>query len=79
MLDRIANYTGGQVFEALNGQDLVDVYKALNELEETLFDSYTIRPKIELYYWPLIVSLSLSLLALVIAALRGQSNTNKEI
>ncbi|WP_240798302.1 VWA domain-containing protein [Vibrio tasmaniensis] len=79
MLDRIANYTGGQVFEALNGQDLVDVYKALNELEETLFDSYTIRPKVELYYWPLIVSLSLSLLALVIAALRGQSNTNKEI
>ncbi|MBE8565246.1 VWA domain-containing protein [Vibrio sp. OPT20] len=79
MLDRIANYTGGQVFEALNGQDLVDVYKALNELEETLFDSYTIRPKVELYYWPLIVSLSLSLLALVIAALRGQSNTKKEI
>ncbi|MCG9545345.1 VWA domain-containing protein [Vibrio sp. Isolate33] len=79
MLDRIANYTGGQVFEALNGQDLVDVYKALNELEETLFDSYTIRPKVELYYWPLIVSLSLSLLALVIAALRGQSNMNKEI
>lgn len=77
MLERIANYTGGQVFEALNGQDLVDVYKALNELEETLFDSYTIRPKVELYYWPLIVSLILNILALVVAALRGQSNTNK--
>lgn len=77
MLERIASYTGGQVFEALNGQDLVQVYKALNELEETLFDSYTIRPKVELYYWPLIVSLFLNLLTLVVAALRGQSNTNK--
>ena len=77
LLERIANYTGGQVFEALNGQDLVDVYEALNRLEETLFDSYTIRPKIDLYYWLLIVSLLLNLLALLIAALREQSHTHK--
>lgn len=77
MLERIANYTGGQVFEAFNGQDLVEVYETLNELEETLFDSYTIRPKVELYYWPLIVSLLFNLLALLIAALRRHNDTTK--
>ncbi|MGR5268600.1 VWA domain-containing protein [Vibrio astriarenae] len=68
MLERIANYTGGRVFTALNGDDLVEVYTTLNQLEETLFDSYTIRPKFELYYWPLTVAVILNLIMLLIAA-----------
>lgn len=77
MLERIASYTGGQVFEALNGDDLIQVYSALNELEETLFDSYTIRPKVELYYWPLVMTVFLNLLMLLVAAMRNQRNVLK--
>ncbi len=77
MLERIASYTGGQVFEALNGDDLIQVYSALNELEETLFDSYTIRPKVELYYWPLVMTVFLNLLMLLVAAMRRQRDVLK--
>ncbi|QIA66122.1 VWA domain-containing protein [Vibrio astriarenae] len=65
MLNRIADYTDGQVFEALNGEDLATVYATLNQREAQLFDSYTLRPKTELFYWPLLLSLSLNLICLM--------------
>lgn len=68
MLERIANYTNGKVFQALDGEGLAAVYDAINQLEETVFDSYTLRPKQDIYYWPVAIAVALNLIALVVAA-----------
>ncbi|MCF4176832.1 VWA domain-containing protein [Vibrio sp. McD22-P3] len=79
MLARIASYTGGQVFEALDGDALAAVYQTLNELEASLFESYVIRPKFEVYFWPLFFITILNLLALTFVATRTLHHTRKGV
>ncbi|MDR9826146.1 VWA domain-containing protein [Vibrio sp. FNV 38] len=76
MLQRIADYTNGQVFEALDGSDLVAVYEQINQLEQTLFDSYTVRPKFELYYLPLLLALMINIIALLIVVFQAKGIVN---
>ncbi|GIU29463.1 VWA domain-containing protein [Shewanella schlegeliana] len=64
-LERIAELTQGQVFEADDGQSLIEVYKVLEQLQPQLFESYTIRPEKELYFWPILFVLCINLATLM--------------
>lgn len=67
MLNRIADLTGGAVFEAQDAASLEQVYSQIDKLEPTLFDSYSVRPKKELYFYPIGLSLILVLSGLLLA------------
>lgn len=61
-LKAIAKATGGQFFRAINANALDGIYAKINQLEPTLGDAQTIRPRTPLYPWPLGVAILLSLL-----------------
>ncbi len=59
-LTAIAEKTGGKYFRARNTHELEQIYHLLDELEPIEKDKQFFRPKIELYYWPLALSLLIS-------------------
>ena len=60
-LRQIAQATGGQFFRANDLTELEGVYQQLDELEPLEFETYSYRPKHELYHWALAVVLALVL------------------
>lgn len=68
MLTAIARETGGRFFRATDSHQLADAYRAINALEPMPQHGPTLRPRHELFRWPLL--LSLALLALVIVPRR---------
>lgn len=50
-LRQIAETTGGQFFRANDLEELDEVYRQLDELEPLEFESYSYRPRFELYQW----------------------------
>lgn len=61
-LKAIAEATGGRYFRARNRDDLVEVYRRLDELEPVTGNSQLVRPVTALFPWPLGVAMLLSLL-----------------
>jgi Ca-activated chloride channel homolog len=64
-LAAIARATGGRYFRARQTDELVDIYRTLDELEPVIGDEEQFRPRTELFYWPLSLALfiAVSLLA----------------
>jgi len=62
-LKAIADKTGGRYFRARNTEELNQIYAILDQLEPVEKDKQFFRPKSELFYWPL--SLSMLLVALL--------------
>ncbi len=56
-LTAIAEKTGGKYFRARSTDELEHIYHLLDKLEPIEQDKLYFRPKIELYYWPLSLSL----------------------
>jgi Ca-activated chloride channel family protein len=52
---RMAEVTGGQAFEALDREQLDQIFRVLDTLEPSVFDSVTFRPRVDLYWLPLTV------------------------
>ncbi|MEO9079245.1 MAG: VWA domain-containing protein [Rhodanobacter sp.] len=63
MLTAIATQTGGRFFRATDSQQLADAYRAINALEPMPQRGPTLRPRHELFRWPLLAAIIL--LALV--------------
>ena len=61
-LRAIADATGGQYFRARNTKELAKIYDAINEMEPSAQDIVGLRPRTELYIWPLALALLLSAL-----------------
>ncbi|WP_394129835.1 vWA domain-containing protein [Shewanella maritima] len=57
----ISAQTNGQYFRARNADELAQIYQKIDQLEPVSRDSLSYLPKTELFYWPLILSLLLSL------------------
>ncbi|MCU7938127.1 MAG: VWA domain-containing protein [gamma proteobacterium symbiont of Bathyaustriella thionipta] len=74
-LKLIAETTGGQYFRARDTQELKKIYQTLDQLEPVESDNLTYRPSKALFYWPLSISLVLSLI--LIFAQWSSSNSNK--
>lgn len=77
MLQQIAEITYGQVFEAQDGEAFTQVYNIIETLEPQVFDSFTIRPEKQLYFWPLLIVLGLNLAALIMATWIAQRKRGK--
>ncbi len=59
-LAAIARATGGRYFRARETNELVDIYRTLDELEPVISDEEQFRPTTELFYWPLALALLLA-------------------
>lgn len=59
-LQAIADTTGGRYFRARNTEELNQIYRILDELEPVEKDKQFFRPKSELFYWPMAISLGLA-------------------
>lgn len=53
----IADATGGRYFRARSTADLVNIYQIIEQLETTPIEDNPVRPRIELFYIPLILGL----------------------
>lgn len=62
LLKRIANETGGDYFRARSTQELEAIYRLLDQYEPVEGNTQQLRPRSELFYWPLSAALILSLL-----------------
>lgn len=58
-LQTIAEKTGGHYFRAYNTQELMQIYKKIEQLEPVEKGSEYYRPMRAVYYWPLLAALSL--------------------
>jgi Ca-activated chloride channel family protein len=58
----IAKNTGGRYFRARNAEELSYIYLLLDKLEPVAKDKQYFRPRTELFYWPLSLSLALAAL-----------------
>ena len=56
-LKKIADETGGKYFRAKTTEDLGEIYKLINELEPVEQNELFIRPRKELFYWPLLLGM----------------------
>ncbi|MDE1892862.1 MAG: VWA domain-containing protein [Xanthomonadaceae bacterium] len=64
MLTTIATETGGQFFRATDSRQLADAYRAISALEPMPQRGPSLRPRHELFRWPLLAALMLLLLAI---------------
>jgi Ca-activated chloride channel family protein len=70
-LRRIADSTGGRYFRARDTRELAGIYAELDRLEPVEQEAEPLRPRHEVFHWPLGLALLLGLLVLAIDTLRG--------
>ena len=63
MLTDIANQTGGRFFRATDSNELAQAYRAIDALEPVPQQGAALRPRYELFRWPLLASLALFAIA----------------
>lgn len=61
-LKKLASITKGRYFRARNSEELNSIYQEIDKLEPVSRDQLSYRPKSELFYWPLLMSLLISFL-----------------
>ena len=59
-LSAIARATGGRYFRARETNELVEIYRTLDQLEPVIGDEEQFRPTVELFHWPLALALLLA-------------------
>lgn len=72
MLTAIATQSGGRFFRATDSSELADAYRAIDALEPMPQQGPTLRPRHELFRWPLLAAMVL-LLAVIVPRQRGRS------
>lgn len=70
-LARMAEVSGGRSFQVLDSSALAEVFALLDELEPTLFDSVSFRPRTDLHWLPLAAVLMIYLLLRLMTLLIG--------
>jgi Ca-activated chloride channel homolog len=60
-LQRLATMTNGYYFRAKNSEELAQIYQKIDQLEPVSRDNLSYRPKSELFFWPLLGALFMSL------------------
>ncbi len=66
-LAEIAETTGGRYFRARDSAALQNIYEILDQLEPLSEDSMTMRPVVEVYWWPLAAAVALTMLMALLA------------
>lgn len=70
VLQEIADISQGKSFQALNSDELLQVYAEIDKLEPQQFDSLSFRPRISVHHYPIILFVSIYLIALFIVNIR---------
>jgi len=78
VLDEIARITEGESFQALNSEELLAVYAEIDKLEPQQFDSLSFRPRVSIHQYPIILFVSIYLLALFIVNIRIRLQLSKQ-
>ena len=73
-LSRMADVTGGQAFEALDREQLDEVFQLLDTLEPSVFESVTFRPQLDLHWLPLTLIVFIYITLRLIFALAARSS-----
>lgn len=73
MLRNLADQTGGRYFRATDARQLVDAYRAIDALEPMTQQGPSLRPRHELFRWPLALSALAWLLAVTPRARRREA------
>ncbi|MEC6830249.1 VWA domain-containing protein [Photobacterium toruni] len=60
-INTVANASGGQAFQALNKDELINAYREIGKLEPQLYQSTTYRPKQSIHQYPMMLLLLLHL------------------
>lgn len=64
MLTTLASETGGRFFRATDSAELADAYRTINALEPIAQQGPSLRPRHELFRWPLLAAMALLLAAM---------------
>ena len=70
VLAKMAEVTQGRSFQALNSDELSTVYAEIDKLEPQKFDSLSFRPRVSIHHYPIVLFVSIYLLALFIVNIR---------
>ena len=70
VLNKISNLTNGSSFQALDSEELIQVYNEINAMEPELFDSVSFRPRTSIHYYPIIVFVMIYLVSLSLVNIR---------
>jgi Ca-activated chloride channel family protein len=79
VLNEMAKITQGKSFQALNSDELLDVYAEIDKLEPQQFDSLSFRPRVSIHHYPIILFVSLYLLTLFIVNIRIRFQLSKQL
>jgi len=79
VLKEMAEITQGKSFQALNSDELLVVYAEIDKLEPQQFDSLSFRPRVSIHHYPIILFVSLYLLALFIVNIRIRLQLRKQL
>ena len=78
-LQNVAAATGGYFFRAEDRVELEKIYEKIDGLSTHKIETMSYRPRIDLYYWPLVLALLLSLLGALLQFARAGKKMNTEI
>jgi len=78
VLAEMAKVTQGRSFEALNSDELLAVYAEIDKLEPQQFDSLSFRPRVSIHHYPIVLFVSIYLLALFIVNVRIRLQLGKQ-
>jgi len=70
VLTEMAEISQGKSFQALNSDELLQVYSEIDKLEPQQFDSLSFRPRVSIHHYPIILFVSIYLFALFIVNIR---------
>lgn len=62
LLQNIAEATGGQFFRGENSESLREIYSTLDEMTPENYETFSYRPKIPLFHWPLGIAIFILLI-----------------
>lgn len=70
VLNKMSSLTNGASFQALNTNELTEVYREINAMEPELFDSVSFRPRTSIHHYPLGLMLIIYIIFLSLVNLR---------
>jgi Ca-activated chloride channel family protein len=68
-LDIVASTTGGDFFRANDREELESIYRRLDDLNPRQVETLSHRPRVDMYAWPLAVTLLASMIQLLLSVL----------
>ncbi|MEC6830201.1 VWA domain-containing protein [Photobacterium toruni] len=72
VINRVAEVSGGQAFQAINRNELEQAYTAIGELEPQLYESTTYRPKQSIHQYPIMLIVIIYLFGFGVATVKRQ-------